>query len=205
MTFPPYEDGQPMDPNGGATPPAYAQPSAYPPGYPPPGYPPQAYPPQAWAYGYPPPAYAYGYPPPGNGRPGAVVASSVLAYILAGLLIISGVILLAVASSADELYDTFDAGGHRVTGELTADGFVDFLAAGLLIAGGVLFTTRRRTGRTMILVGNAITVAAAIYWVARTSGDAGAGVWITLFTALAVVGAGLSLSARAAAWLGPKP
>jgi hypothetical protein len=206
-------------------PPAYGPPGYGPPGYSPPGYGPPAYAPPGYApspyaqypqpgagfgapapaYGYPPPVY--GYPPPGygypssNARPGAVVAASVLGYVLAGLLIVAGIFLLSLASSTSQIADTFDLNGASITAELTFDGLLNFLAAGLLIGGGVGFTTGRRAGRKTLVIGNAITLGAAIYWVSRTSGNNGAVVWVLLFSALAVVGIGLAFSTSINTWL----
>jgi membrane protein YqaA with SNARE-associated domain len=220
MTYVPHQDGQPADPTSGATfphaptpyaptPPAYSEYPQPGPGF---GAPAQEYSgqvPGAAGYGYPtpgygypaPPGYGYGYGQQGPRRPGTVIASSVLAYVLAGLLIVAGIFLLSLASTTDQLFDTFNGYGNNLTAELSFDGFLDLVTAGLLIGGAVGFTTGRRAGRTLLIVGNTITVGDAIYWLVRTSTAGSAAVWIVLFSALAIVGTVLALSAPINVWL----
>ena len=154
------------DPYGqGYTPPPPMQPPAYPqPEYP--GY--QPYPPP-YGYGYPPPPY--GYPPyqpgpAGPKRPGLVLAASVLDYVCAGLLIIAGMLLLFGASVVSSL-DSTGVTGNSYGVELALDGMVDLAVAGLLIAGGVMFTGGRSTGRILSTIGNVVVVVVAIYWFTR--------------------------------------
>ena len=177
-------------------PPAYGQPPAY---GPPPGYPGYGQP----AYGYPPagyPAYGYGYAPvPGNRRPGTATAASVLAYVVAGFLVIAGIILISGASFVNNIGDQGGFDTSSATAELAFDGVVDFLAAGLLIAGGVQFAGRKARGRIMLLVGVGIVVAAGVYWLARI----GTVIifWPLLFAAPLIVAASLASTSAVRAWL----
>jgi hypothetical protein len=183
--------------------PAYGQPYG-PPQQP---YPPQQQYGQPQPYGPTPPMYnAYGYPPAQlDARPGSVVGAAVLAYVLAGLLILSGALLLFGASISDSFGDAFDSDTSSVTAELAFDGFADLIAAGLLIAGGVSLTGRNKRGRTMLVVGAAITLAECIYWLVRSSADGGVFVFVLVFGALAVISLVLAATGLVSQWLGAKP
>lgn len=191
--YPPEPDQPGYTPPPVTSPPPQAPPVA--PGYQYPTYPPGYPPPPGYGYGYPPP-YPYPYPqylpyaPPGSGRPGLATTASVLAYVVAGMLIIAGIILLAGASLAHDLgsdggFDTRDA-----TAELTFDGLVDFVTAGLLIAGGVLLAGRKPTGRVLLFTALGVDVAAAIYWLARLGTAGGAVIFYALLFTVPVVLAG---------------
>ncbi|MEP7177524.1 MAG: hypothetical protein ABI775_00380 [Pseudonocardiales bacterium] len=162
-------------------------------------------PPQA--YGPTPPAYnAYNYPEQsGNQRPGTVLGASVLAYVLAGLLILAGALLLGGASAASSFGDAFNSNTSDITAELTLDGFADLLAGGLLIAGGVSLTGRHSRGRTMLLVGAGITLIECVYWLVRTSAAGGVFVFVLVFGALAVTSLVLAMSSTASHWLRTAP
>lgn len=162
-------------------------------------------PPQS--YGPTPPAYnAYGYPAPQvDARPGTVLGASVLAYVLAGLLILSGALLLFGASTVDSLGDAFNSDTSSVTAELALDGLADLLAGGLLIAGGVSLSGRHLRGRTMLVVGTTITLIECVYWLARTSADGGVFVFVVVFGALAVISLVLAVSGTASQWLRGAP
>ncbi|MEO9138427.1 MAG: hypothetical protein ABI345_05110 [Jatrophihabitans sp.] len=201
--------------------PGYAQPGYSQPGYPQPGcpqqgYPEQGYPAQAYAQpGYPPQPYAayppqpYGYAPypgapQGPGRPGVATAAAVLAYVNAGLLILSGSFLLLGASIATDI----ERGYNNNTGlssELGFDGFLNLVTAGLLIAGAVMMTGRKPTGRILLAVGNAVVLAEAVYWLTRFNGDeyrlGGFIVYAVLFGALAILPLAFSFSGNVSRWL----
>jgi len=130
-----------------------------------------------------------------------VVGAGVLSYILAGILIISGAVLLAGASAADSIGREFGGDTSSVTAELAFDGFVDLVAAGLLITGGVMLTGRKRRGRTMLISGCALTLAACVYWLVRTSAQAGTAVFDLLYGALAVIALVLAVSGTVTQWL----
>ncbi|MGH3744682.1 MAG: hypothetical protein ACRDTP_07480 [Mycobacteriales bacterium] len=198
MTYP-HHGGEPVDPN-----PWYpTEPGHYGPPYAPTGYgaPPPASGPVP-GYGYPPPGY-FGYPPPQPPRPGQVVTAAVLGYVLAGLLVLSGVLLLLGADLADALPAGAAASG--VTAELAVDGVVDLIVAGLLIGGGITVVGRSRAGRTLLVAGAAITLADAIYWMVRIAqaNASPAILFLAMFMVLAGVSLGMILSRAARAWIGP--
>jgi hypothetical protein len=168
---------------------------AYPPAYPPPGYP-QGYQPY--------PQQGYGpYPTPsGSGRPGTVIGAAVLAYIVAGFLIIAGVSLFSGASTINDIGNSVDADTSSATAELVVDGLLNLLAAGLLIAGGVQLTGRKLAGRTMLAVGVGLVVAEGLYWLIRVGDGAGVIVfWVGVFVAPAVVAVCLAGGAQVRRWL----
>lgn len=190
----------PQDPYGGQ--PYYGQqPPAYPPGH----YPQQPYYPQQ-GYPYAPPGY--GYPPPYPQqlqRPGTATTSSVLAFVNGGLLIAAAMLLFAGASLISDIGDATQSDTTFSTAEFTIDGLVNLLAAGLLIGGGVTFAGRRVVGRTLIVAGGLIVVAAAIYWMVRFDGFGTTVFYGLLFTALAVLSMAMAYTATAKAWLAATP
>lgn len=163
----------------------YPQHGQYP-QYPPPGYP-----------GYPPSAYR-------NPRPGTTIAAAVLGYIVGGFLILAAIILFSGASTLNDVSDELNSDASSVTAELTLDGFINLVAAGLLIAGGVMLTGRRRSGRTLLMLGGAVVLVVAVYWLVRAGGDATGFVifWGGLFVAPTVVAMCLAGAPRVSQWLG---
>jgi hypothetical protein len=179
----PWPDDSPIDPN---------PPYEHPPDdrrFPPPG-----------TSAPPPPRYAGSYPAPwDSGRPSTIPAAAVLAYIDAGLLILAGLLLLAGASAVDSWNNAF--GTHNaITTELLVDGLINLLAAGLLIAGGVMISARSETGRTLLSAGGGLCIAAGLYWVARTH-DLGVFFWTIVFVALPIIAISLAWTAPATVWL----
>lgn len=185
---------------------------ATPPGYAPPGYGAATpYPPAGsyWAqpqpgpYGqYPAPGYGGypGYPGPGPTRPGQVLAAAVLGYIEAGLLIIAGLFLFAGASIVSDTTNALGAGGSGYTAEFVIDGVVDLACGGLLIAGAVMMTGRRPTGRMLFTVGGAVAIAAGVYWIVRFH-DGGVAVWAGIFMALPIIAIALLWTGGVSPWL----
>ncbi|SHG29240.1 hypothetical protein SAMN05443575_1937 [Jatrophihabitans endophyticus] len=189
----PYQQ-QPYDPHG------------YPPQYPtqqPYGYPQQPY---GWGQqpGYP-PAYGAGSQP-GSQRPGLVLAASILAYVNAGMLILAGALLLFGSAIVSDIEDNAGSGTDYGT-EFALDGVVNFIAAGLLIAGAVTFTGGKASGRLLLSVGCGIVLATAVYWLVRFNGDrfhdAGDGyiVWAVIFAALAILSLAFSFPNPINRWL----
>jgi hypothetical protein len=191
----------PQDPYGGQ--PYYGQ--QPPPGYPPPGY----YPPAGYPYG--PPAYGYpqGYPPPYYPqplqRPGTATTSSVLAFVNGGLLIAAALLLFVGASVVGDLQNSGQFDMTYTTTEFRIDAVVNLLAAGLLIAGGVLFAGRRTVGRTLIVAGGVIVIVAAIYWLVRFDAFATVVFYALLFSALAIIAIAMGYTAATKAWLSAAP
>jgi len=202
-----YPD-RPEQPPPYSPPPATANPygDQHAPGPQPYGQPPQGQQLQPYwqqPYGAAPPGYdAYGYPAQlADARPAPVLAASVLAYVLAGLLILAGALLLFGASYFDSLGNEFNSDTSGVTTELAFDGIADLFAAGLLIAGGVSLTGRHLRGRSMLAVGAAITLVECVYWLVRTSAAGGAFVFVLVFGALAAISLVLVLSGAVSLWL----
>ena len=186
-------------PTGDPSQPLYPAQPTYPYGYP-----------QAPGYGYPPgpyPAYPpyppVGYPMQlGPRRPGTATAAGVLAFVNGGLLILAGALLLFGGSIASDIEDSTNSSTHVGT-ELVLDGLVNFLAAGLLIAGGVALMGRKPSGRTMMGIGGGIVLASTVYWLVRfdklpTSGFV---TWAVIFAALTVVGLALVATRAVTEWL----
>lgn len=187
----PPADDFPIDPN-----PPYSAP------------PPYAGPPQSGQYfpapgppAPPPPGYPGSYPPPWDtGQPPGISAASVLAYIDAGLLILTGLLLFAGASAVDSWNNAFGTHDNGITTELVIDGLVNLLSAGLQIAGGIMITGRSERGRTLLSAGCGLCVAAGVYWVLRVH-DAGVTIWTILFVALPVIALSLVWTPAATEWL----
>lgn len=159
-------------------------------------YPPPSPPPAPYGY----PGYRYGYPPPAPPRPSAVTASAVLGFVAAGLLVLAGIMLFSGASALSSLHNV--ANSARYTAELALDGFLNLLAAGLLIGGGTVMFSRRMHGRALYSVGAAIVVVESIYWIARWGGTVRACVMYALvFGLLVVIGSWLAWTRGARGWL----
>jgi hypothetical protein len=180
--------------------------------------------PYADAYTYVPPA-PYGQPTPFAPYPGAptappnpygfapydlrpapVLAASVLAYVLAGLLIAGGGLLVFGASS---LYVLAAADGtsdlRGATGELAVAGLANLVVAAVLITGGVLFSDVRRRRRTILAVGASLTVAECVYWLARSSADTGVFFLAMVYGVLAIATLVMAYSLQSGRWLAGAP
>lgn len=198
------QPGEPYDPNGSYQPAPYPYPAQQQPQQPP--YPQFQYPQYAQypqygpGYaGYPPPYPGYPPPPYGSTRPGTATAANVLGYITAGLLIAAGLLLFFGASIVNGL-DQLDNNSHSiVTAELVLDGVLDLVAGGLLIAGAVSFSGRNPSGRIMLSVGSGIVLGEAVYWIARSGGDAT--FWALVFAALVIVSLSLAWSSSSNRWI----
>jgi hypothetical protein len=169
---------QPWDPNTGSQPaqpdhpgyqahppqPGYPQPGAaggyQQPGYQPAGYPPPGYPPPG--YGYPPP----GYPPAKPGRPGSITAAAVLAFVQGGVVLVSGIFLLAAVSEFTKRVSGFSGG----EGEAWAVTIAVLLSGVLLVVGGV----RLLKGPSgVVSAGCVVSLAISIYFLIRTEFNGG--------------------------------
>jgi hypothetical protein len=192
---PPYLDlyGQPA---GQA--PVYPQPGAYAegPGY---GYP---YAPPA-NYGYP----SIGYPgvpnsyyPQGDGRPGIAVAAAVLGYVIAGLLFLSGVVVLLGVSAVSDLND--GGGTSDGTSGFVVAGLANLLSGGFLVAGGVMITDRQRNGPMLLAIGAAICVVTGIFWLVQTSGVWG---WAFIYCVPTIIATVFAFSGSVTRWLNGAP
>ncbi|GAA3170621.1 hypothetical protein GCM10010531_24860 [Blastococcus jejuensis] len=211
----PTEHGAPY-----AGPPTTTPPGAgwAPPGYGAPGYPPSGYPPPG--YGYPPPGYGYPAPwpmvPRGPRRPGQVIASAVLAFVQAAMVLIASLyvwfaasIVDVVAADAPGSLDTDTAQGLATEGTVLA--IVQVLSAVLLVGAGVLaLNQRNRRAWILLLAAHGFQVVLSLYWLVRLSSlagdtpgpDAGAVFFVfTLFFAAGpLVGLGLILFGDGRRW-----
>jgi hypothetical protein len=141
------------------------------------------------------------YPPPwDSGRPAGLMAATVLAYIDAGLLILAGLLLLVGASAIDEWNNAFGGSGQSITAELTVDGVVNLVSAGLQIAGAVIMAGRNVHGRVVFSAGAGVCVATGIYWVLRRP-DSDVLVWAIVLTAMPVIGLVMAWAPQSTAWL----
>jgi hypothetical protein len=197
--------------------PAYGQPAYGQPAYGQPAFgPPPGYGQQPPSYG-PPPSYGQpqnygqpGYGPPtpyfpvgatwagGLARPGKVVASSVLAWVQAGLLVIAAIAAFGSAS------DPYSDGDPLIQGagetEYIFNGLADLLIVGLFIAGGVMFTGGNRRGRELLAVATALSLAGSIYWIARAT-DSGVSVIAVFLGIMPVVAVSLAYARSVSTWL----
>jgi hypothetical protein len=180
-------------------------------------YPTQQYPPpQAYApLGYPAPYGAPGYslyPDPGaagRGRPGQVIATAVLGYVEAGWLIMTALVLFTGSSAVSSWSDSGSGDDHGWGLQFALAGLGDIVAAGLLIAGGVVFSSGKRAGRTLAAAGLAVCVGEALFWIIRLSDSSGGVVpWAVFYLVMPIVGTSLSFAGQVSRWLdvvSPKP
>jgi hypothetical protein len=206
----PAEFGYPLDPNPvypgpelGAPPGIYTGPPSYPA---PPTYTDGA----AWQSAYrqvDPHGYPGGYPAPSGplhshraDQPAAITAVSVLAFIVSGLLLLSGFVILVGASAAQGLHD----GGHNDQAlKLIFAGLANLASGGLLTAGAISTANRQPRGRGLLAYGTAICVASAILWLeAQGSRDL---LWTVVFCGPALVATGLALGPQVTGWLTSDP
>jgi hypothetical protein len=177
-------------------------------------YPPQPYPAQGYAaQGYPPvrPGNPYAYPPVAYGppplrtdaRPGSLTAGAVLGYVAGGLIIFAGILLFLGSNAIDDLNASFDHRYAHLAAELRVDGVVNFVAAGLLIAGGVSMSSRTSSGRILYCVGTGVVLAESVYWITRFHhvDETGFVFYSLIFAALVIVGVSLSWTRGPSEWL----
>jgi hypothetical protein len=207
----PPEPGMPY-----AGPPATARPTYGPPGH---G--------TAQGYGYGPPAYAYppGYPPPWPGgpprpkRPGQVIAAAVLAFVQGGLVLLSSVYVVFLASFAGLAADVDSSTTPDEVGALATEGvvlgIVQVASAVLLIVGGVMaLNTRKRRALVVLVAAFTVQVLLCLYWAVRLTALAdeipGADpssaflAFTLMFAASPVVGLGLVLLGSGRRWFDPE-
>jgi hypothetical protein len=182
-----------------------------PPGHGAPGYPPTGYPPVG--YGYPAPWPAV---PRGPRRSGPVIASAVIAFVQAALVLIASLYVWFFASivtvATSEVPGTFDAAtAQGLATEGTVLAAVQVLSAVLLVTAGVLALNRRSRGTWRLLVAaHAVQVVLSVYWLVRllalagdVSGPDTGGVLVTLtvfFAAGPLVGLGLVVLGAGRRW-----
>jgi hypothetical protein len=221
----PTEPGAPYGgaPYGGAPyggPPYGGPPPTAPP---PPGHPQYGHPQYGYGqpYGYPPyPPWPAGAPSPwapaGPRRPGQVVASAVLAFVQAALVVLASLYVWFFASVAGFAVSGGRGGYSSDTVRAMATegpplAVVQLLSTVVLVATGILALSRRTRGVWLgLVIGHALQLLIAGYWAVRLSallGDlagpssAGALGTMTLFFAVApIVGLGLLLIGPGRHW-----
>jgi hypothetical protein len=189
---------------------------------PPPTAPPYGYPPQ---YGYPAP---YGYPgygfpgawgpvPPRRPqRPGTVISSAVLAFVQAGVVLLSSLYLWFFTSmiglAAQDNPAIFASSRMQsLTSEATVLAVFQALSVVLLIVAGTrALSVRTRAAWLLLVASHAVQVALAVYWAVRLVtvvndlpgiGVEGTPAAFTIFFAAApVVGLGLVLFGSGRRW-----
>jgi hypothetical protein len=168
-------------------------------------------------YGYPPPGYGYPAPwpvaPRGPRRPGQVIASAVLAFVQAAMVLIASLYvwffasIVTVASAGAP--GVLDAEGLATEGTVLAA--VQVVSAVLLVTAGVLALNRRsRTTWLLLVAAHALQIVLSLYWLVRllaladdVSGpgtDTVLATFTVFFAAGPVVGLGLVLTGVGRRW-----
>lgn len=153
----PAEPGAPY-----AGPPATAPPGYGSAGYAAPGHAP---------YDHPPPGYGYPSPwPVAPRRPGQVIASAVLAFVQAAMVLIASLYVWFFASLATVAIAGVpgSSDAERLATEGTVLAAVQVLSAVLLVTAGVLALNRRsRTTWLLLVAAHALQIVLSIYWLVR--------------------------------------
>ena len=143
-----------------------------------------------------------GYPGVPQQRPAGVLAAAVLSWIAAGLLLLGAGLLFFGAAFLHEI-DTATAAPDAYVVEFTVDAFLDLVAAGLLVAGGVGLMNGALYGRSLLSAGAAIVVVEAVYWLIRWTTRSGGTVvgYAVLFASLVMAAATFAWSRPVTNWL----
>jgi hypothetical protein len=152
--------------------------------------------------GYAPMPGPSGYPAPGRGRPGAVTAAAVLAFVQAGTVVMSGIGLLA---GGTVLVQEFDREALGAGAEITIVALLTLAAGALLIIGGAQVFSRRSR---MLVLGSVASLALSFYFFVRML-TLGAPVGFSLvyplmYAILPIISLSLINSSTAKAWLAPR-
>lgn len=181
-------------PYGQSYPPPYGSPYGQP-------YP-QPYGQQPGYPGYPP------VPPPGAAgpqRPGLVIASAVLAYVNAGLLLVGGALLIFGASLFRSIENSLGNGDTDRATLIIFLGVGNLVAGGLLIAGAIMFSGGGSVGRVLLSVANGLVLVLLIVWIFLASdyerSDDGWIGWGIVFGVLAVLSLSFSFNGAINRWL----
>ena len=173
--------------------------AGYAPGYGPAGYGPAGYGPGYGLAGYAP----YGYPPayagfpPRDSRPGLVAASGVLAFVEAGLLVASGLLLLLGASFVDAMSTDLTSEDHSTVVWLALGGVLNLVVATSAVVGGILLT-RRLIGRWWLSAAAAVDLVCALVWLVDHPGSF---ILAALLTAPMILAAAFAWPQRVTRWL----
>jgi hypothetical protein len=116
--------------------------------------------------------------------------------LAAGLLFFGAAFLHDIDTATAPTRDAYVA-------EFTFDGIVDLVAAGMLIAGAAVLTSRGAAGRTLLTGGATLVVVEALYWLIRWTSRSGGTVvgYALLFASLALISAAFAWSRAVTDWL----
>jgi hypothetical protein len=158
-------------------------------------------------------------PPPRPRRPGQVIASAVLAFVQAAVVLIASLYVWFAASIVDVVavdapgsFDTGTAQGLATEGTVLA--IVQVLSSVVLVAAGIMaLNQRNRRTWVLLLAAHALQVGLSVYWLVRLTSLAGdtpgpeAGqvflVFSLFFAAGPLVGLGLVLFGAGRRWFEP--
>ena len=154
----------------------------------PPTYPGQSFPPPAVP---PEPVWV--------SRPGSVLWVSTVCYVIAGMLIVAGFVLFVGASIVRSIDNLTGSDNIGTTIVLIINAVVNFGAAGLLIAGAVMFAGGRTRGRLLLTIGAAICLVECVYWIFL--GRANTIIWTVLFVILSIIALALAWTKQTSEWL----
>ena len=154
-----------------------------------------------------PPTYpGESFPPPSEARnpvwvsrPTSVLWASTVCYVMAGMLIVAGFVLFVGASIVRSIDNLTGSDNIGTTIVLIIDALVNFGAAGLLIAGAVMFAGGRTRGRQLLTIGAAICLAESVYWIFLAR--ANTIIWTVLFVILSIVALALAWTKQTSEWL----
>ncbi len=132
-------------------------------------------------------------------RPSSVLWAGVICYVMGGMLIVAAFILFVGASIVRSIDSLTDSNNIGTTVELIIDALVNFGVAGLLIAGGVMFTGGRARGRQLLTIGVAICLVECVYWIFLA--HANTIIWTILFVILSIIALALAWTKETSEWL----
>lgn len=132
-------------------------------------------------------------------RPGSVLWAGTVCYVMAGMLIVAGFVLFVGASIVRSIDNLTGSDNIGTTIVLIINAIVNFGAAGLLIAGAVMFTGGRSRGRQLLTIGAAICLAECVYWI--FVGRANTIIWTVLLVILSIVALALAWTKQTSEWL----
>jgi hypothetical protein len=123
--------------------------------------------------------------------PGPLLAGTILGYLVAAFLFLSGMFLLFFGSLLGSFAgadSTFTNGGTT----LVVAGLGNWVALGLFVSGGIVATLRRPVGLVLEAVASALVVVLAVYWIVAYP-HADIVFWAIVHVVIALVPAGLIL------------
>ena len=140
---------------------------------------------------------------PRQSPPGLIIAGSIVGYVLALFMFVTGLFLLFFGSVIGSFSDTgdFTDGGAP----LVLAGLGNWVGVALFTAGGVLASVRKPAGLYLILGGAGLVVVEAVCWIAVYP-EGFVVFWAVLHVLLAAVPAGLvAIAPGNRAWLEGRP